>query len=209
MEVSGQTGAAGVSVNGGTLSIRDSYLRGGTSAEYLYLVHAVNADVSIAGSTLAAGETGDLAAVLARDSRLEVRASTIAAGRGRLESTAIAAHGSGTLHVSSTVLASLPSNVGPAILVRAAAKGLPEGLEILSCCFGGWERLIGFDPASGVRDVTTLEALNGLDGDPLGGSLDGCIVEDPSVTFRGDGDYRLSPSSKCFEAGIGVRGSGE
>ncbi len=39
----------------------------------------------------------------------------------------------------------------------------------------------------------------------MDGGLDGNIAEDPSVIFRGDGDYRLSPESQCFEAGIGAR----
>jgi hypothetical protein len=209
MEVSGQTGAAGISVSGGELTVRDSFLRGGTTAEYLYLIYAVAAEVSIEESILAGGETSDLVAVLARDSRLKVSATTIAAGRGRLEATAIAAHGSGQLHVSATVLASPVPSVGPAIIVRSPTRGLPDGLQVLLSCFGGWERLIGFDPVSGVRDVATLDALNELDGDPLGGSLDGCIAEDPSVTFRGDGDYRLSRESQCFVSGIGARFGGE
>jgi hypothetical protein len=209
MEVSGKTGAAGISMSGGNLSVRDSFLRGGTTAEYLYLIYAVAAEVSIEESVLAGGETSDLVAVLTRDSRLEVRTTTIAAGRGRLDACAIDAQGSGPVHVSTTVFASPAPSEGPAIIVRSPTKGLPKGLQVLSSCFGGWERLIGFDPMSGVRDVASIDALNALDGDPLGGSLDGCIAEDPSVTFRGDGDYRLSLESQCFAAGIGARFWGE
>jgi hypothetical protein len=209
MEVSGATGAAGVTVKGGTLAVRDSRLRGGASAEYLYLIHAVAAEMAIEGSLLAGGESGDLVGVLARDSTVDVRDATIAVGRGRLGAAAIAASGSGSLRVSTSVLASPVAATGPAVTVRAPGKGLPEGLEIRSCCFGGWERLIGFDPQSGVRDAATIDALNGLDGDPLGGGLDGSLVEDPSITFQGADDYRLSPASICYGVGIGARFEGE
>jgi hypothetical protein len=138
-----------------------------------------------------------------------VSTTTIAVGRGRLQATAITAYGSGQLRASTTVFASPVPSEGPAIIVRSPARGLPDGLQVLSSCFGGWERLIGFDPLSGIRDVTTLEDLNDLDGDPFGGGLDGNIAEDPSVIFRADGDYRLSPESQCFEAGIGARFGGE
>jgi len=209
MRIAGRTGAAGIAVSGGTLAIRASRIEGGTAAEFLYLIRADGADGGLEGCVLAGGETGDLVDVLARDCRLEVRATTIVTGEGSVSATALSAHGPAAVTVTATILATMRPSIGPAILVLRQAKGVPPELAIRSCCFGGWERLLGFDPVSGVRDVATVDALNGLDGDPLGGTLDGCIVEEPSAIFAGAADYRVSSGSRCAAAGIGAPTTGE
>jgi hypothetical protein len=66
-------------------------------------------------------------------------------------------------------------------------------------------------------DVPAVEALNGLDGDPFGGTVQGNITENPGVTFKVAKveEYRLSRGSACLDAGtdlsgpLGPAGSGE
>ncbi|WP_319414839.1 chitobiase/beta-hexosaminidase C-terminal domain-containing protein [Marispirochaeta aestuarii] len=72
-----------------------------------------------------------------------------------------------------------------------------DAWSIRNCNFGDWARTAEY----GGTPVPDPAALNSLDGDPLGGWIDGNIGEAPGDSFADEG-YRLRENSACVDAGI-------
>ncbi len=216
LSIAGSASGVGVSARGGQLSLVRSTLQATDASEYLALARLEDSTALVADDLLVGAASDQSFALTTRGGSVDVLNNTIIGGTGASITAAVLVQGDQVPRLMNNVIVRSGEPRGSAVLCIGAASLLSPAaapsatgpaMTVLTNSFSGWERLLRVE-YTGSTDRSPLQAadpdsLNGVDGDPDGGPVQGNIAESAARTFRnlGGGDYHLQPGSACASAG--------
>ena len=216
ISVSGAASAVGINAHGGSLVLSRSTLKGNDTPEYASLVRVDDCNAVLANNILLGIDAGESVCIMAKGGAVSIVNNTVMAGTGAALTVGILVQGDLFPAVVNNILMRSGADRGSAIVAMGArapfaAQGGAASPVILTNAFAGWERLLRVDYAQDTGrvplDVKAVDVLNGIDGDPFGGTVQGNISESLTATFRSSGveDFHLASGSACVNAGTDLR----
>jgi len=192
-------GAVGIRAAGSVVNIATSSIETEETEEFVYLFRLENSYGYFYTNHMTGKTSDDFAVMRITGGSLKWYCNTCMFAGGLDRSVCFETYEEPSLSIVNSIMIQKNASTTGAFYQGAGIKGL----ECLSNNIYGWGVVSETDDGL----TADVELFDTTDGNPLGGSLNGNIAEDPSETFtvsKSD-EFRLKPTSNCVNNGFDVR----
>ncbi len=192
-------GAVGIRAAGSVVNIATGSIETGETEEFIYLFRLENSYGYFYTNHMTGKTSDDFAVMRITGGSLKWYCNTCMFAGGQDRSVCFETYEEPSLSIANSIMIQKNVSTAGAFYQGAGIKGL----ECLSNNIYGWGVVSETDDGL----TADVELFDTTDGNPLGGSLNGNIAEDPSATFtlsKSD-EFRLKSTSGCVNTGFDVR----
>ncbi len=192
IKLGGRNGNTGLVLTGSELTMRNCDVSTEEEAGFSFMLRQQGGSSELLNCTASVSARGEPVLIDLEGGRLSMIHSSLLVSSSRERPSGIISRAGAQLFLTNSIVSNARGPSGTA--VRGEKE---DAWSIRNCNFGDWARIAEY----GGRLVPDAEAMNNLDGDPLGGWIDANIAESPRESFIGE-SYRLKENSACVNAGI-------